>query len=198
MRRNTRNTRLRHFRTSTMAVLEGSANTSPAWVQSADEEDDHVDATSYLLPRTPTSARHACHNFMPTPKSNVPGRKFDHAREGAPVTLGTPISDSALKWKQFAQATSHSGDHADRPVSSRGGQIVDDDWMKENMPDLETPWEPIDEEKDDERMKGFWLFSPAKRRRKLLRFPMEFHAAHVSFAFMVARSTYERSLGALS
>jgi hypothetical protein len=138
-------------------------------VQSADE-DENVDVTSLLLPRTPTSVRHATHNFMPTPKSNVPGRKFDHAREGAPVTLTTPVSDSALKWKQFAQASSHYGDHSDRPVSSRGAQIVDDAWMKENMPDLETPWEPIDEDKDDERLKGFWLFSPTKRRRKLMRY----------------------------
>jgi hypothetical protein len=138
-------------------------------VQTADE-DENADATSFLLPRTPTSVRPASHNFMPTPKSNVPGRRFDHAREGAPVTLGTPISDSALKWKQFAQASSHFGDHHDRPVSSRAGQIVDDDWMKENMPDLETPWQPIDESKEDERLKGFWLFSPAKRRRKVMRF----------------------------
>jgi hypothetical protein len=142
-------------------------------VQSADE-DEHVDATSYLLPRTPTSVRHATHNFMPTPKSNVPGRKFDHAREGAPVTLGTPVSDSALQWKQFAQASSHYGSHAltihqDRPVSSRG-HVVDDDWMKENMADLETPWQPIDEDTENEKTKGFWLFSPAKRRRKLMRF----------------------------
>lgn len=146
-----------------------AARTLPPWVQSADE-DDNADATTFLLPRTPTSVRPACHNFMPTPKSNVPGRKFDHAREGAPVTLGTPISDSALKWKQFAQASSHPGDHADRPVSSRTGQIVDDEWMKENMPDLETPWHPIDEGEQDERLKGFWLFSPAKRKRKLMRF----------------------------
>jgi hypothetical protein len=137
-------------------------------VQSADE-DEHVDATAFLLPRTPTSAHHATHNFMPTPKSNVPGRKFDHAREGAPVTLGTPISDSALKWKQFAQASSHYGDHGDRPVSSRG-QIVDDNWMKENMPDLETPWEPIDGDKENVKTKGFWLFSTSKRKRKLMRF----------------------------
>jgi len=138
----------------------------------ADDDDDTIDPTSLLLPRTPTSVRHPCHNYMPTPKSSVPGRKFDHAREGAPVTLTTPMSDSALKWKAFAHSSTHFGDHGDhgeRPVDSRG-QIVDDDWMKENMPDLETPWQPIDEEKDDEHLKGFWLFSPAKRRRKLMRF----------------------------
>lgn len=146
-----------------------AARSLPPWVQSPDDDDDdNVDPTSLLLPRTPTSVRHPCHNYMPTPKSSVPGRKFDHAREGAPVTLTTPVSDSATKWKHFAHATSHFGDQGDRPISSRG-QVVDDDWMKENMPDLETPWEPIEENKDEERLTGFFLFSPAKRRRFLVR-----------------------------
>ncbi|RYO26069.1 hypothetical protein AA0111_g8453 [Alternaria arborescens] len=135
----------------------------PPWVQSADEE-DNVDATSFLLPRTPTSVRHANHNFCPTPKSSVPGRKFDHAREGAPVTLSTPVSDSAPKWKQFTQAS-----NLDRPISSRG-QIVDDDWLKDNMPDLEQKWEPIDKDHGDEHIKGFWLFTSEKRKRRLMRF----------------------------
>ncbi|KAJ4364560.1 hypothetical protein N0V83_009156 [Neocucurbitaria cava] len=143
-----------------------AVRTLPPWVQDADE-DDIVDATSLLLPRTPTSARPASHHYMPTPKSNVPGRKFDHAREGAPVTLTTPMSDSASKWKAFAQSSNY--DQAERAVSSRG-QVVDDDWMKENLPDLETKWEPIDGEDQEERLKGFWLFSPAKRRRKVVRF----------------------------
>ncbi|KAL5113875.1 hypothetical protein ACEQ8H_008255 [Pleosporales sp. CAS-2024a] len=145
------------------------ARTLPPWVHAADH-DDHVDATSLLLPRTPTSARPASHHFMPTPKSSVPGRKFDHAREGAPVTLGTPLSDSALQWKQFAHASSHFGDPHDRPASSRAGHIVDDDWMKHNMPDLEAPWQPIDEDTHRDPTTRFWLFSPAHRRRKLTRF----------------------------
>lgn len=135
----------------------------PPWVQSAEDEDD-ADATSFLLPRTPTTVRHANHNFCPTPKSNVPGRKFDHVREGAPVTLGTPVSDSAPKWKQFTQ-----GSNLDRPISSRG-QIVDDDWMRENMPDLEQKWEPIGETAPKEQIKGFWLFTSEKRRRAFVRF----------------------------
>lgn len=140
-----------------------AVNTLPPWVQTADE-DDNADATSFLLPRTPVSARPASHHYMPTPKSNVPGRKFDHAREGAPVTLSTPLSDSASKWQQFTKAS-----NLDRPVSSRG-QIVDDDWMKENMPDLEQKWEPINDGGEEEKLKGFWLFSTAKRNRKLVRF----------------------------
>ncbi|USP75556.1 hypothetical protein yc1106_02830 [Curvularia clavata] len=135
----------------------------PPWVQSAEDE-ENVDATSFLLPRTPSTVRHANHNFCPTPKSNVPGRKFDHVREGTPVTLATPVSDTAPKWKQFTQAS-----NLDRPISSRG-QIVDDDWLRDNMPDLEQKWEPISEAATDEPIKGFWLFTSEKRKRKLIRF----------------------------
>jgi hypothetical protein len=143
-----------------------AARSLPPWVQSADE-DEIADVTSLLLPRTPTSVRPASHNYMPTPKSNVPGRKFDHAREGAPVTLTTPVSENASKWKQFAAASNY--EQHDRPISSRG-QIVDDDWMAANLPDLEKPWEPIDEEEKEEKIKGFWMFNTAKRRRKMVRF----------------------------
>jgi hypothetical protein len=40
--------------------------------------------------------------------------------------------------------------------------------MKENLPDLETPWEPVD--KDEEEEDGFWLLSASKRRRRIIRF----------------------------
>ncbi|RMZ71837.1 Regulator of phospholipase D SRF1 [Pyrenophora seminiperda CCB06] len=142
-----------------------AARSLPPWVQSADDdEEEGVDATAFLLPRTPSTVRHANHNFCPTPKSNVPGRKFDHAREGAPVTLSTPVSDSAPKWKNFTAASNH-----ERPISSRG-QIVDDDWLKENMPDLEQKWEPIDQDSQARDTKGFWLFTSEKRKRGLVRF----------------------------
>ncbi|EFQ95774.1 hypothetical protein CFE70_003898 [Pyrenophora teres f. teres 0-1] len=141
-----------------------AARSLPPWVQSADDEEEGIDATAFLLPRTPTTVRHANHNFCPTPKSNVPGRKFDHAREGAPVTLSTPVSDSAPKWKNFTNGSNH-----ERPISSRG-QIVDDDWLRENMPDLEQKWEPIDKDNGVEDTKGFWLFTSEKRKRRLLRF----------------------------
>ncbi|KAL1608010.1 hypothetical protein SLS60_002949 [Paraconiothyrium brasiliense] len=145
------------------------ARTLPPWVQSADDE-DHVDASAWLLPRTPTSARPASHNYMPTPKSNVPGRRFDHAREHAPVTPTAPLAEQASKWQQFAKASDYD---RDRPSSSRG-QIVDDDWMKENMPDLEEPWQPMDQD-EKEPLKGFFLFSSAKRarfRKVLMNHPM--------------------------
>ena len=141
------------------------ARTLPPWVQSVDDDDNHHDAASSLLPRTPTSVRPASHNYLPTPKSHVPGRRFDHAREHAPVTPKTPLAEQASKWQQFAKASDSDRDRAsrDRPSSSRG-QIVDDAWMKENMPDLEEPWQPMDQD-EKEPLTGFWLFSSAKRAR---------------------------------
>jgi len=100
---------------------------------------------------------------MPTPKANaVAGRHFDYAREGTPVTITSPISEHASKWQQFAKASAF-----DRPPSSRG-VVVSDDWMKENLPDLEEPWHPIDKAGDEEEP-GFWLFSARKRSRRWMR-----------------------------
>ncbi|KAF1968527.1 hypothetical protein BU23DRAFT_514540 [Bimuria novae-zelandiae CBS 107.79] len=139
-----------------------TARTLPPWVQAADDDEqaEQASALLLLLPRTPTSARPASHNYLPTPKSHVPGRRFDHAREHAPVTPKTPLAEQASKWQQFAKASDYD---RDRPPSSCA-QIVDDDWMKENMPDLEEPWQPMDQE-EREQLTGFWLFSSAKRAR---------------------------------
>ena len=142
-----------------------TARTLPPWVQAVDDDDaQDASASASLLPRTPTSVRPASHNYMPTPKSHVPGRRFDHAREHAPVTPKTPLAEQASKWQQFAKASDYDRDRErERPSSSRG-QIVDDDWMRENMPDLEEPWQPMDQD-EKEQLTGFWLFSSAKRAR---------------------------------
>jgi hypothetical protein len=103
---------------------------------------------------------------MPTPKANaVAGRHFDHVREGVPVTINSPLSEHASKWKQFAKSSDY--DYV-KPPPSRG-HVVDDEWMKENLPDLETPWDPIDKQEEDEDQ-GFWLLSASKRRRRVARF----------------------------
>jgi hypothetical protein len=82
------------------------------------------------------------------------------------VTPKTPLAEQASKWQQFAKASDYDRDRdreKDRPSSSRG-QIVDDAWMRENMPDLEEEWQPMDQE-EKEQLTGFWLFSSAKRAR---------------------------------
>ncbi|KAF2870490.1 hypothetical protein BDV95DRAFT_573956 [Massariosphaeria phaeospora] len=139
-----------------------AVRTLPPWVQSPDD-DDTTDPTTHLLPRTPTQIRPASHNHMPTPKDTVRGRKFDHAREGVPVTLTTPVSETASKWQQFAKASEYD---PNRPEVPTRGEVMSDDWIKENLPDLEEPWHPLDEE-EEEQEKGFWLFNRRRRTRRV-------------------------------
>jgi len=161
---------------NTLASSKGSAaaeareqqravRTLPPWVQSVEEDDDTLDPSRYLLPHTPSRIRPASHNHMPTPKSNaVAGRIYDHVREGTPVTISSPISENATKWQQFAQASAFG-----RPSSSRGGRIVDEKWMQDNLPDLEAPWNPIDEDEHLEDDAGFWLLNPSRRKLRMRR-----------------------------
>ncbi|OCL14167.1 hypothetical protein AOQ84DRAFT_52960 [Glonium stellatum] len=140
-----------------------AVRTLPPWVQTAEEDEDELDHAK-LLPRTPTSIRPPSHNHMPTPKANaVPGRHFDHAREGTPVTISSPISENASKWQKFTKSSSYG-----RPPSSRGN-IVDENWMKENMPDLEAPWQPEDHGTNADDDAGFWLLNPSRRKRRIKR-----------------------------
>lgn len=120
-----------------------------------------------MLPRTPTSVRTATHHYLPTPKANaVAGRHFDHAREGTPVTITQPVKEHASHWQQFARTATYD---QVRPPSSRG-QIVDDEWIKQNLPDLETPWEPLDEKDNREQTAGWWFFNARERQRRFDRF----------------------------
>lgn len=140
-----------------------AVRTLPPWVQTAEEDEDELDYAK-LLPRTPTSIRPPSHNHMPTPKANaVPGRHFDHVREGTPVTISSPISESASKWQKFATSSAYG-----RPPSSRG-KIVDENWMKENMPDLEAPWQPEDHDANADDDAGFWLLNSSRRKRRIKR-----------------------------
>lgn len=75
------------------------------------------------------------------------------------MTISSPISDHASKWQQFAKASNY-----ERPVSAPG-QVMSDDWIQENLPDLEEPWHPMDKE-EEENEPGFWLFSSKKRSRR--------------------------------
>ncbi|KAJ9666869.1 hypothetical protein H2201_003003 [Coniosporium apollinis] len=143
----------------------GRVRTIPPWVQSVQEDDGDLDPTKRLLPpRTPANAQPASHYYMPAPKPNaVAGRRYDHVRESTPVTIRAPISERASRWRQFAKSTAY-GWPSLGPV-----EIVDDEWMRENLRDLEAPWQADASNKDPEKDPGFWLFKPAKRKARFQR-----------------------------
>lgn len=54
------------------------------------------------------------------------------------------------------------------PPSTGNSEVVSRDWMRENMKDLDAPWEPEEPSTPDpEKQPGFWLFTQDKRNRRL-------------------------------
>lgn len=141
-----------------------------AWIHSPDEDDDDLDPNKRLLPRTPTSIRPASHNHVPTPKPNaVPGRHFDHERQADPVTITRPVGEVAPVWRTFMNGTGY-------PSATNDPEIVGEDWLKEHLPDLDSPWKP-EESGTDAEESGLWLLNPSRRRRKL-------HRLHVRIRYL--------------
>ncbi|KAF1811642.1 hypothetical protein P152DRAFT_47573 [Eremomyces bilateralis CBS 781.70] len=138
--------------------------TLPPWVHTPDDDDIFSEPTDRLLPKIPHNALAASHNHTPTPKANaVPGRQYDHERERVTVAPRQPVSESALRWKRFVRA---SAPHH-RGVSWDDSEVVDAEWMEENFPDLEQPWNPEKEESEEEKDPRYWLFSPNKRKQRM-------------------------------
>ena len=60
----------------------------------------------------------------------------------------------------FAKASAYG-----RPQGETG-EIVDEEWLKSDYPNLDNPWN-VDREPDVPEEKGFWLLSSKKRRKKV-------------------------------
>ncbi|KAK8207261.1 hypothetical protein IWZ01DRAFT_360172 [Phyllosticta capitalensis] len=151
-----------------MAVDSDSPpRTIPPWVRSiADEPGDQENTTSptSLLPRTPQTIRPATHNSQPSPRPNAPaGRRYDYARQAMPPMPSGSPTEVASRWRSFAMASKYP-----EPPSTGNSEVVSRDWMRENMKDLDAPWEPeVPSTPDPEKQPGFWLFTQDKRNRRL-------------------------------
>lgn len=108
-----------------------------AWVHSGTEDDENLDPTKHLLPRPPGLAQPSQHNYMPAPKKGAyPGRAFDYKRDREPALISRPVAECGPRWKAFVDESAY-------PHSlSEKGEVVGEEWMRLNMPDLEGPWAP--------------------------------------------------------
>ena len=106
------------------------------WVRSYEVEDEDANPSQRLLPY-PAATQVAQHNHSPAPKHKAePGRLHDHERESTPVTSNPPTREHASKWKNFMLVSA-------LPQGPAGeGEKVNDEWMRDHMPDLEAPWHP--------------------------------------------------------
>ncbi|KAF2089679.1 hypothetical protein K490DRAFT_37644 [Saccharata proteae CBS 121410] len=138
--------------------------TVPPWVRSVNRDTSSdrlsLDTSPLRPPQTPTDVHLS-------PKHNAaPGRRYDHARDRLPPLPSAPLAENASRWRAFAHSSAYPG----YPPGSAHSEIVSQEWMRENMGDLDEPWQPPEElTPDQEKEPGFWLFSPEKRRGRLNR-----------------------------
>ncbi|KAK7518273.1 uncharacterized protein IWZ02DRAFT_314523 [Phyllosticta citriasiana] len=151
------------------ADADSPPRTIPPWVRSVTDTpgEDHEKTTSptALLPRTPQSIRPATHNSQPSPRPNAPaGRRYDYARQAMPPMPSGSPTEVASRWRSFALASQYPNP----PSTANPSEVVSRDWMRENMKDLDAPWEPEEPTTPDpEKQPGFWLFTQDKRKRRL-------------------------------
>jgi len=95
---------------------------------------------------------------MPAPRPDAAaGRHFDYARERTPALQSRSDQDQAYKWHNFIQASAWG-----HPESERG-EVVSEEWMQNNLPDLDRPWEPHESDRDSEKDPKLWQKGGWKR-----------------------------------
>lgn len=124
------------------------------------DEDEDTSATSQLLPQTPTSAQIAQHNSNPSAKQKQgieAGRLHDSQRNSTPPTFDRPLSETASRWRAFANASAYPA------VPATGGEHVSEDWLVENGADYSRPWLTGADDGDPEKNGGSIFHNKAKR-----------------------------------
>lgn len=125
------------------------------------DEDEDSSATSRLLPRSPTSAQIAQHNSSPSAKQKqriAPGRLYDSQRDSTPPIFHGPFSETASRWRAFANASAYP------TVPAAGGEHVSEDWLVENGADYSRAWLAGAENGDLEKNSGNIFRNKARRK----------------------------------
>ena len=128
-----------------------------------EDDDGHHSATSYLLGYGLPAVQIAQHNSTPALKPEQKqdrGRLYDAQRDWVTPTPSLPTSESASRWRAFADASAYPA------VSDNGGMLVDEAWLIRNGADYSQPW--LAGSKEDNDMNGikFWQ---SKRKAWYLR-----------------------------
>lgn len=152
--------------------------TLPSWIHSVTVEDLQEDVEvidpGTELPTPPSSAQLARHNYAIYSKHRPdPGRLHDATRDRTPLITNTPARQTVSRWRAFARVSAYHSGPAE--VSQR----VDERWLAEHMPELDSPWQSGHPAGDPEKGGGTMFSNPAKRRawyirlqRALLRNPL--------------------------
>ena len=137
------------------------------WVHTLDEEDEDLLAEAHSLPHMPDGALIAQHKSITTAAHNQQkgpprGRLYDHEQKWSSLTSDA-VRESGSRWKAFASSSAYP------KISAEGGEVVTDEWLRENGPDYSRPWLAGASDGDPEKdPAGVYRFR-AKRRAWYIR-----------------------------
>ena len=106
-----------------------AVRTIPSWVYTQEQLED-----GFLSPDPVYLAQH---KSSPADKKNINGPQGSIPNEKAdwsPPWPGATVEDSTSRWKEFASATAYPR------LTSDGGEMVTEEWLRENGPDYYQPW----------------------------------------------------------
>lgn len=105
---------------------------------------------------------------------------MDAGRSRQPVILHQPLSLTAERWQSFGR-----NGHVPR-MPDESGELVDDDWEKERLANLDKPWHPQAIEQHDEEIDGLWFFSEPRRAAARKRYRVSLLMYGQSWHFLMA------------
>lgn len=136
-----------------------AVRTIPSWVYTREELE-----ARFLLP---DPAYLAQHNSDPSVRRNTSGPSNGANNEKAqwtPPWPGATIDDSTSRWRAFVSATAYPR------LTTNGGEIVTEEWLRENGPDYYQPWLAGAANDDSENGTAGLFKSGIKRRAWYVRF----------------------------
>lgn len=99
----------------------------------------------------------------------VPGRKWDHAREGDPVIMQSGVLPNFSPWRTFIKSSTYG------PALGEDPKQVDEEFLRTQTPGYEKPWRGDLGDNDDQDNVYGLLHSKRRRRTFMKRLQVRAH-----------------------
>lgn len=100
--------------------------------------------------------------FFGVHRDPVPGRKWDHKREGDPVIVRSGMLPTSSPWRSYIKSTMYG------PALDEDGKLVDAAYLQSQTPGYEQPWRG-DMGPAEDQSNIMNLLHSKKRQRTLLK-----------------------------
>ena len=114
-------------------------STISGWVHTLDENDEGLPVAAHSLSSPPAGSQLAQSDGTPAAvhcqySGPSRGHIYDHCLESTPPLNRNEARESGSRWKAFVSSSAYP------TIAADGGQIVTEEWLRQNGPDYSRPW----------------------------------------------------------